>query len=91
MNAIIYARSATHDKQAISKQINDCKAYAAANGLNVLSVAATPEEFEVGILGLDIEKVIISTPSRLSRNAREHMKIITMLNHLKIDVVAVNE
>lgn len=105
MKATIYARSKTGEGNAISKQIETCKAYCEENGYSVAedmifsevcTGTITTDHPELTQLrravqqGL-IDVLVVASRDRFTREARSNALLIEQFKQMEIDVEIVNE
>lgn len=83
MKALIYVRG----KDAI-QQIGECEEYAAANGLEVISVAKNESEFTAFVLSGKIDCVLVLHASRITRSKKEYEKTEDMLRSFGVEIIA---
>ena len=65
-----------------------CKEYAKANGLEIIGAADNEKELTVRVLSGDVECVIVSQESRISRRRNEYIETEKMFNKFGVKLIA---
>lgn len=69
MNTIIYVRGGN-----IDNQLKECRDYAEKQGYNILGMAESETQLEQCILNNNIDYLLVSDLSRISRKRTEYLK-----------------
>ena len=101
MRAAIYARSATHDHDALLRQEGRCRAYAAERGWEVVDVwAESGSGVAPALPGLEAllaaveagaaDVVVVTSPDRISRDVRRMWAVVDRLRAAGVGVAWVD-
>lgn len=84
MKTLIYTRG-----KAEQKQIEICEEYAQENGLEIVNIVDNDKDVTAFALSGQIDCVIVSHASRITRRRSEYMTAEKMLNDFGVKLIAV--
>ena len=83
MKTVIFLRGA---KTAQQKKV--CEEYAKANDLEIVAIIDDEKELTAFVLGGNVENVLVSHASRISRNRIEYIESEKMFNRFGVELIA---
>ena len=89
MNAIIFVKAREQDRK--QAQIDACHEYAVNNDMKVAGVYDDLEKMFNRIEQNDIQKIIITERSRLTRNTLEYYLYLIKFREMEIKLISLNE
>lgn len=83
MKTVIFTRG-----QSAAQQIRVCEEYAKANGLEIVYTAKNEQDLTRFVLSGNVECVIVSEASRISRRRNEYIESERMFNKFGVKLIA---
>lgn len=83
MKAVIFTRG-----RSANKQIEICEEYAMLNGIEVIYIARSEQELTRFVLSGNVDCVIVSHASRISRRMNEYIETEKMFNKFGVTLLA---
>ena len=83
MKTVIFTRG-----QSAAQQIRVCEEYAKANGLEIVYTAKNEQDLTRFVLSGNVECVIVSEVSRISRRRDEYIESERMFNKFGVTLIA---
>lgn len=83
MKTLIFTRG-----KGAAQQREICEEYAKANGLEIIGAADTEKDLTVRVLSGDVQCVIVSHASRISRRRNEYIETEKMFNKFGVKLIA---
>lgn len=86
LNTIIYVRGGN-----IDNQLNECIDYALEKGYNIVGIAEQENHLDHYILSNNVDYLLVSDLSRISRRQNEYLQVEKMLQKFGIVIRSVEE